>query len=71
MDRLVYLLPVLGCAAMMAVMVWTMRPGHGRSGAQASSPDPQTAEEIAQLRTEIAVLRDRQGLPAGDDIPPR
>jgi hypothetical protein len=51
-DKLVYLLPVLGCAAMMAGMVWMMRGRHADT-----EPDATTQEEIAKLRAEIAVLR--------------
>ncbi len=62
MDKLVYLLPVLGCAAMMGLMMVMMR-GHqsGKNAAQAA--DPTTQEEIAMLRAEIATLRAQQTQP--------
>lgn len=63
MDKLVYLLPVLGCAAMMGVMVWMMR-GHAGHGTVAAPPDPATLDEIAMLRAEIAALRAAQDRPA-------
>jgi hypothetical protein len=52
MDKLVYLLPVLGCAAMMGGMVWMMRGQHSNT-----QPDTATQEEIARLRAEVAFLR--------------
>jgi hypothetical protein len=55
-DKLAYLLPVLGCAAMMGLMMWTMRGSHAGTN-NAAPPDPHTAEEIAALRAEIADLR--------------
>ena len=61
MDKLVYLLPVLGCAAMMGVMMLMMRGGHDKAQAP---PDGNTQEEIAMLRAEVAVLRAQQGQPA-------
>jgi flagellar basal body-associated protein FliL len=59
-DKLVYLLPVIGCAAMMGLMMWMMRGSH----ANAAQPDPHTAEELARLRAEVAELRARHGEPA-------
>ena len=53
-DTLAYLLPVLGCAAMMAVMMWMMGRGQGRSD-QPSAPSRE--EEIEGLRAEVATLR--------------
>ncbi len=68
MDKLVYLLPVLGCVAMMGLMMWMMRGNHSN----AAQSDPRTAEEIAALRAEVAELRARQGAPAdGTDHPTR
>jgi hypothetical protein len=61
-DKLVYLLPVLGCMAMMGLMVLMMRGSHASNNATAS--DPRTAEEIAALRAEIADLRAQQRQPA-------
>lgn len=56
MDKLVYLLPVVGCAVMMGGMMWMMMRGnHGST--QAQQPDTDTATEIAALRDEIAALR--------------
>lgn len=52
MEAVVYLLPVLGCAAMMGVMMWMMR-GAGDADAGASE-DRQ--DEISQLRAEIERL---------------
>lgn len=69
MDGLIYLLPVLGCAAMMGVMVWMMSTRH-RQSADQSDPSPETAAEIARLRAEIASLREQQAAtgeqPAGE-----
>jgi flagellar basal body-associated protein FliL len=58
-DKLLYLLPVLGCAAMMGLMMWMMRGSH----ANAAQPDPTTAAELARLRAEVAELRGRHGEP--------
>lgn len=58
MDGLIYLLPVLGCAAMMGVMVWMMTTRQRRSADQ-SDASPETAAEIARLRAEIASLREQ------------
>lgn len=60
LDKLLYLLPVLGCAVMMGLMVWTMRGNHGRQPT-AAQPDPLRA--ISALRAEIADLRARQHEP--------
>jgi len=62
-DKLAYLLPVLGCAAMMGVMMWMMRGSHA-GNTNAAQPDPRTAQEIAALRAEIADLRAQQREPA-------
>ena len=56
MDTLVYLLPVLGCAAMMGVMMLMMRGGQDKNGSATPQPDPNTREEIALLRAEIAAV---------------
>ena len=64
MEKLAYLLPVLGCAVMMGAMMLMMRGGHGRPGPAAAQPDPSTQEEIAMLRAEIAGLRAAQVQPA-------
>ena len=64
MDKIVYLLPLLGCAAMMGAMMWMMRgsqSGHGGHGPQETArPDAGVHEELAALRAELAALRDRQ-----------
>ena len=57
MDKLIYLLPVLGCAAMVGVMMLMMRDGHANRRDPAPLVDRTTQEEIAKLRAEIAVLR--------------
>lgn len=57
MDKLIYLLPALGCAAMMAVMMWMMRGGHDKT---TSLPTGETQDEIARLRAEVALLRQEQ-----------
>ncbi len=68
MDKLLYLLGPLGCAAMMgAMMMWMMRGRHaGQGNAQ---PDPRTREEIAALRDEVAALRAQQAHPADSAQP--
>jgi flagellar basal body-associated protein FliL len=58
-DKLIYLLPVLGCAVMMGLMMLMMR---GNDTARTQS-DPSTQEEIAVLRAEIATLRTQQTRP--------
>ena len=50
-DTLAYLLPALGCAAMMVVM---MGRGQGRSDRPSA---PSREEEIQGLRAEVATLR--------------
>ena len=55
MDKLLYLAGPLGCAVMMAAMMWMMRGHHGR--ASQTQPDRGTQEEIVALRAEVAVLR--------------
>jgi hypothetical protein len=59
-DKLLYLLGPLGCAAMMGAMMWMMRRPNGN----AAQPDVKTQAEIAALRTEITTLRAAQGDPA-------
>ena len=51
MQAVAYLLPALGCVAMMGVMMWMMR---GTGNAEGSSDDHQ--REIAALRAEIESL---------------
>lgn len=62
MDKLVHLLPVLGCAIMMGLMMWMMR-GNRADHARRAQPDPNTAEEIAMLRAEMEVLRAQRAGP--------
>jgi len=65
MDKLVYLLPVLGCAVMMGAMMFMMRGNHA-SQSNPAQPDPNTQEDIAMLRAEVATLRAQQAEPAGE-----
>lgn len=57
METIVYLLPSLGCVAMMGGMVWIMTRG-------GSKPDPADQDhrqrEIDSLRTEVRMLRGGQ-----------
>jgi hypothetical protein len=53
-DKLVYLLPTLGCAAMMGAMMWMMRLHHVSPPA---GPNAATQAEIAALRSELAILK--------------
>lgn len=67
MDKLVYLLPVLGCAIMMGLMMWMMRGSHA-DHTKTAQTDPNTAEEIAILRAEVEGLRAQQAGPVrGND----
>ncbi|WCO68013.1 hypothetical protein PO878_04655 [Iamia majanohamensis] len=56
-----YLLPVLGCVAMMGAMMWMMR---GRSAPE-ESPSADRRAEIDALRAEVDSLRN----PAGESPP--
>ena len=56
MDKLLYLLPVLACPIMMGAMMWFMMRGNNNTAAP-SQPSPNTQEEMAILRAEIATLR--------------
>jgi len=51
---------VLGCAAMMGLMMLMMRGNHSGHHAVQPQPDPHTQEEIAMLRAELATLRAEQ-----------
>ena len=53
MDTVFYLLGPLLCAAMMGVMMWTMR----RHGSSTADPDHDTRRELAALRAEVTRLR--------------
>jgi hypothetical protein len=64
METIAYLLPALGCAGMMAGMMWMMRD---RGSADSTAPD-ERQREIAQLRSEIASLDAPE---AGDEREPR
>lgn len=55
-----YLLPVLGCAAMMGVMMWMMR-GQGKPAQPDQAAEAGTREEIAALRAELAALGQEAG----------
>jgi hypothetical protein len=58
METIAYLLPALGCAAMMGGMMWMMGRGNG---AKTDTPDAARTKEIDALRQEVADLR--QGAP--------
>ena len=64
MDKLLYLLPILGCPIMMVVMMVMMR-GNNTNRGSAAQPDPNTREDIAMLRAEIATLRAQRAEPTG------
>lgn len=59
-ENLAYLLPVLGCAAMMGVMMWMMRGSRTPTPPDGTQADASTREEIAGLRAELAALREQQ-----------
>jgi preprotein translocase subunit YajC len=71
MDKLLYLLPALGCPAGMGAMMWFMmrRPGSGQQTQQTQRPGPLAAgdQEIAGLRAEVDQLRAAQRIPAGNE----
>jgi uncharacterized iron-regulated membrane protein len=58
MEYLALLLVVAACPIMMGVMMWMMRRNNQPAPpTQPAQPDPNTQEEIAILRAEIATLR--------------
>ena len=66
MQAVAYLLPALGCVAMMGVMMWMMR---GTGNAAEGASDDHHQQEISALRAEIESL-DRGRAP-GDAEPER
>lgn len=62
MENLIYLLPLLGCVAMMLIMMKMMggHKGHGE-GSHTTSPDHQA--EIAALHAEVDQLKHERDAP--------
>ncbi len=56
MEKLLYLLPTLGCGLMMAACMYLMARGM-RSHQQHGPTDADEASEVAKLREEVARLR--------------
>jgi preprotein translocase subunit YajC len=71
MEKLLYLLPALGCPVGMGAMMWFMmrRPGSGQQAQQTPQPGQLTAgdQEIAGLRAEVDQLRAAQRIPASSE----
>lgn len=64
METIAYLLPALGCAAMMGGMMWMMGRGKGDTK---QAPDATRQQEIEALREEVAGLRkDPAATPSAD-----
>lgn len=59
MDSLALVIPVLGCAVMMAVMMWFMQRGRGAPSSDTAEAGQR--EELASLRGELASLQSEAG----------
>ena len=61
MQYILSWLPVLACPVGMGLMMWFMMRGNNAAATTPVQPDPNTQEEIAVLRAEIATLRAQSG----------